>query len=290
MASTIELVVDDAPAATLLDEKVRSSCKSDKPISQLNLPKSEEYIVNSRNQKLHVRSFLPDDKNVTMLVIYLHGYSAHNNQPWMPVLAKEFTDQNIGLISFDFHGHGYSDGFPVHVEKHEDLVDDCLCLISELYFTAKSGGSGGKGILLQRGFSCPFVICGQSLGGVVTIATGLELQYIKEKTSKNTYSDAFTSIAELFKGCVILCPAISLDLPPQIVLSFLEHCVLPVVPRVKIPSCIAQPPLDREVVFHEDYFDYVGKDNITSDPPGMVWVSHCLCKQFSFLFHSVFMY
>ena len=84
--------------------------KSDAHIDDINLPKGDEYVYNSRQQKIHVQTMMPKSKKPKFLVVLLHGYSAHSNQPWVPLIGSEFVENVIAFVTFDFHGHGYSDG------------------------------------------------------------------------------------------------------------------------------------------------------------------------------------
>ena len=84
--------------------------KSDAHIDDINLPKGDEYVYNSRQQKIHVQTMMPKSKKPKFLVVLLHGYSAHSNQPWVPLIGSEFVENDIAFVTFDFHGHGYSDG------------------------------------------------------------------------------------------------------------------------------------------------------------------------------------
>lgn len=281
---------------TSLDEKVRNvTNRTDCPIHELYLPKTNEFVTNSRGQKLHVRSFLPAGEPKSLL-FSLHGYSAHNNAPWLAVIAEKCIEENVGLITFDFHGHGHSEGFPVDIINFHDLVDDCLTVVFESYSPAVDEqtvegdvnsnqavpteqttiiSSNQPSYLLRRGFKCPFFISGMSLGGVTALATSIELQDIQMNSCAHKYDHISTSIstkdqqriASLFLGGLYLCPAISLVLPNCLIIALMKYFVVPCFPRAPTPKI--GPDLDPALVFYPEFLEFAAKDNIASDPPGM---------------------
>jgi hypothetical protein len=266
-----------------IDRAIYKCCAVDDSIKDMNVAETNEYVVNIRGQKLHVKSYCPPTPP-RCLILSLHGYSAHNNSPWKPILGHEFVKQNIAYIVFDFHGHGYSDGDRVLVEDKNHLTDDCMSVLAALYSTARSGSLRyfNDFNLKENGFTCPFFINGESLGGLITLAASFEIQQLRQGEGRwfNILRDCDllrASICSNFLGCIPLCPAIHLDKPPAIVVNILKYCVVPCFPASELPGCIAQPPLDLRFMFYDDFIKYAEKDNIKSDPPGMCSVSIDIC-------------
>ncbi len=59
-----------------------------------------EYLVNN---KIHTFSAIPK-RNIKTIVIYCHGLGSNKN--WAVRFYKKLTDHDIGIIAFDFPGHG----------------------------------------------------------------------------------------------------------------------------------------------------------------------------------------
>lgn len=105
--SDILLSTDPSEEIFHLDQEIIKAINSSDDIKQLNLPASEEFVSNKKQQKISVRTFFPTSKEPSLIVIFIHGYSTHSNTPWIPLIAKEFVNSNIAFVSFDLHGHGY---------------------------------------------------------------------------------------------------------------------------------------------------------------------------------------
>lgn len=78
-----------------------------------NLPKGDNFLVNSRGQRLHVRTFLPAAGNgggegeVKALLVWSHGYAAHVNGPTVAKVMAGMNENGFAVIAIDHHGHGY---------------------------------------------------------------------------------------------------------------------------------------------------------------------------------------
>ena len=185
----------------------------------INLKKSDEFVINSRGQTIHVRSYLPNDEPKA-LIIFCHGYSAHCNRPIYQIFGREFNNKNIGFVTFDFHGHGYSDGVRALLNNYEDLIDDEECVISALYSTDSTISCN----LLKRGFTCPYFLGGQSMGGAITM-------FLSQK-----YQEKHNDIAALYQGSILLCPAIDVKKPHAAVFFLFEWIMVPLFPDYNLPS------------------------------------------------------
>jgi alpha-beta hydrolase superfamily lysophospholipase len=255
----------------------------DAHIDVINLPKGDEYVYNSRQQKIHVQTLMPKSGKPKFLVVMLHGYSAHSNQPWVPLIGREFAENDIAFVTFDFHGHGYSDGVRVDVEDYRHLIDDCLSVIFEVYRTPGTARTAGdseearmlgtmaySSLLNMSGLTCPFVVSGMSLGGVTSLAVGLELQRMRQQRSGMHYAHLLPPhelqhVLSLFEGVIPLCPAIAIKLPHPLVQTVMEYLVVPCCPLTPVPPWLGQPDLDRRLVFKHDHFlEYAEKDSASN--------------------------
>ena len=218
----------------------------------INLKKSEEFCINSRGQKIHVRSYLPSSEPQALL-IFSHGYSAHINRPVYPIIGRELNNDNIGFITFDFHGHGYSEGLKALVQNYRDLIDDYLCVLQALY----NNDSNNKSHLLRNGFKCPFFLFGQSMGGTVSMILS---QQIYENSSL---------ISSQYLGSIILCPAIDIKAPPSPILFLLEYLIVPLFPETSAPSFmtnVGQPDLTW---IDKTFIKYIENDGYPKNPNGL---------------------
>jgi len=131
-----------------MDAYVEAAILNANPLS-LNLPKSEENVINSRGEVLHVRTVWGDDCEDFLsgtppkaLLFCIHGVGGHTNRPTHHRMARAFSKIGIKLIAMDFHGHGYSENAPgdltsghrrALVSDCMDLVDDLSCLLKAVY-------------------------------------------------------------------------------------------------------------------------------------------------------------
>jgi len=125
-----------------LHEAVRQAVSNQGAPLSLNSPESEEFVINSRGQKLHVRSSWPSTRSETKrdprgLVVFLHGYASHINRPTHVYLAEKYNAQGMAYVGLDFHGHGYS-CYDQREERalvtdYEHLIDDVFSLLKAIF-------------------------------------------------------------------------------------------------------------------------------------------------------------
>lgn len=72
-----------------------------------NLPKGEQFFLNSRGQRLHLRVFLPDSGDPRAIIFWHHGYAAHVSGPTLLEFTKGATARGFAVVALDHHGHGY---------------------------------------------------------------------------------------------------------------------------------------------------------------------------------------
>ena len=105
-----------------------------------------EYLVNNQ---IHTFSAIPKE-NIRNIVIYCHGLGSNKN--WVVRFYKELTNHNIGIIAFDFPGHG---------EDTTDFSKFALSLcINYLNDIIK---------YVQTNYNVPICLFGCSFGGFVVL-------------------------------------------------------------------------------------------------------------------------
>ena len=168
----------------------------------INAPKGD-FIYNSRNRKIHIQTFLP--LNISCFIIALHGYASHICRPTHTYLSSFLNTLNIGYVTFDFTGHGYSDGQKCYVEDIDILIDDVLSVLIYLFTT------------LSNKVNKPFYILGHSMGGGMAILIADLITRGNLATIKNNLyyqnQDIFKDIKTYFKGMVLISPVINLIAP-----------------------------------------------------------------------------
>jgi pimeloyl-ACP methyl ester carboxylesterase len=107
--------------------------------AELNIPQSEEFVVNNRGQILHCRSYWPKagDSPAKAVVVYCHGYSSHINRPAQEYTSTSLNEIGYAYITIDYHGHGYSEGDRSLIESYDNLMDDILSLLFALFSKEK---------------------------------------------------------------------------------------------------------------------------------------------------------
>jgi pimeloyl-ACP methyl ester carboxylesterase len=247
---------------------------SKESVREINIPKTDEFVINNRGQRLHVRTSFPNQEIELKCIIFaLHGFSVHINHPVHRIFAREFNNRGIGYITLDFYGHGFSagsvHGYRFMVESYEDLVDDCLSVISAAYAPAeepKNGHSSSKTksqfLLHNRSDSVPYFIMGQSMGGATALTTALELNFAKIFYASSGNQAEFVNsrnklvpyitpkMAQMFAGTILMCPAISLNAPGFFVSFLLKAVFVPLFGQFYVPSVLQPPEFPPDTLTH----------------------------------------
>ena len=209
------------------EDEIYHLCSSTEDVTKINLERGDdpEYVFNSRGQKLHVHSYWPKDENLVAIIVSLHGMGSHSNRPTQRYMVKKFLENGMAYICVDFHGHGYSDGVKGMVDSPEYLLDDVFSLLKALY-SEVSSVPGPKGFCLKHNVpNAPFFLMGHSMGGSTAMYVA---QILSDKKQNNLLqSDQKLSISKLFRGCLLLCPAIDIKMPPSIVVLTLDYLIVP---------------------------------------------------------------
>ena len=250
-----------------VEEDIYKFVSSSDDIRQINLPQTEEFVINDRQQRIHVRSFFPVVEPKA-IVIFTHGMAAHCNRPTFPHIAKCFTDLGIAFLTFDMHGHGYSDGARQLITAKEDILNDLFSIISALYTTSASKSMQFH--LNKHELTCPFFLSGQSLGGLTSVVAALEIRrWLRDDfnaTESNHTHIISSDVSELrslalkFSGCMLLCPALLVDEPHTIVKLVLEYLVVPLFPDNPIPSFLSKITDPLSIWENKNYIAYTRYD------------------------------
>jgi len=202
---------------------------------KFNKPKTSNYFTNQRQQKLHIRNFIPSDANkIDAVIFWLHGIYAHVNGPRRQKLGELMISKGIALMAFDQAGHGYSEGERGYIEDHTFLVDDALCYIDLVYSTKtnKDCSLGLSPELLERFQQVPFFVAGESMGGGLAVLVCLELQ----KRSKRPPLPWENAPMPKFQGALLSAPALVGNLPPAPIVWLLQNTCLHCCPMATIPK------------------------------------------------------
>jgi len=189
----------------------------------INLPRSTNFMVNGRDQRLHFRFFLSDLESARSIVFFLHGYTGHSSRPEVQKAAAILTSRDRALFCLEFAGHGYSEGVRALITNHDNLVDDAEGFIRRIMygkthndedFQCELSADQWKSIQKKH-----FYIMGQSMGGGVAVFLAQRLESI-----------------DRFRGSVLLAPSLSTSMPHWLVVSALENTVGACLPEAEMPG------------------------------------------------------
>lgn len=208
-----------------------------------SLAKTDEFVINDRSQRLHLRSFQSESDNIKGAIVMLHGYGAHNNRPVIQSFANKMNSNGFHVITFDFHSHGYSDGTFGLVMEPQHLIDDCTSVLDALLSGVYSTDKWNINMTLK---DIPFYICGHSMGGAV----GLLVSQMYESHKH-------------FKGNISICPAIDLEIP-EYIWKWLIQPLSYTIPSFNIPQWIYDENSCNNLCWPDDsYRKYIETDKIS---------------------------
>jgi len=192
------------------------------------LPKTDEFVMNNRNQKLHVRTSFPTSTSCCKgIIVYLHGYAAHGNRPTLRPIMNSYNDEEYAILTLDFHGHGYSssdDAPRALVNNAIDLIDDVLCVLRALYYDKEKDCDENRLLFhLNHHHSNnndlpKFYIMGHSMGGGIAILVA-DLLSSKDNAHQATpyyqkhIEHMESTLVPKFAGCLLFCPLIYTKVP-----------------------------------------------------------------------------
>ena len=218
-------------------ERMLTLCATATSVTLINLPRTEEFVMNSRDQKLHVRTSWPASTvPLRGILVYCHGYGGHCSRPWVPYLCEQLHAKGFAFVGLDWHGFGYSEGVvKALVGGVDDFVDDVMSLLSALYATNQHTGK------LHRTATptTPFFLTGFSMGGPAVALTASHIMRSEPV------------LAPLFKGCVFIAPAFEVKRPNAITAAVLQNLVVPCFGSTPIPAAMSAPPNHTNSWKHE---------------------------------------
>lgn len=190
---------------------------SEEELAKLEAPLGEHqhgwFTSCTDGAQLHTRAFLPPKNKPKAVVIFLCGVEAHSGEAFeckdgrktsVALIREVFNAADIAVHSFDYFGHGYSEGTRFLVPAYEDTVTDCLTFIQSVDETYKG--------------ELPVFIMGISYGGNLTIQTSRRIQDNPKLGPKT------------FGGAILWCPAVIGDLPPWPITYMLRYILAPLFP------------------------------------------------------------
>ncbi|CAM9351887.1 unnamed protein product [Ectocarpus sp. 12 AP-2014] len=120
------------------------STTSRAPVITGNFPQGDEYMVNTRDEMLHLRTYAPaDGKEIKALLLFIPGYGGHVNSSPKVKLGKAMVPLGIANVQLDLPGHGYSEGERAYATHYSHWVDDIFQLLEAIAgggFTSPAAG------------------------------------------------------------------------------------------------------------------------------------------------------
>uniref|UniRef100_A0A7S2UYB6 Serine aminopeptidase S33 domain-containing protein n=1 Tax=Fibrocapsa japonica TaxID=94617 RepID=A0A7S2UYB6_9STRA len=257
----------------------------------LNAPQSGFSFVNNRNQKIHVRHYLPESPNkVRGVVLWIHGYGGHINDPKGTTLGESMSKKGLAIITMDLHGHGYSEGERAYLEDWNHFVDDELQFLEMVCLppgsracknkegsssdedpptttTAASQLDSGENLGIPADFleklqspEIPFFLAGESLGGGLAVLMATQMS-------------GHAHLASRFKGFAVIAPAVVGKPPPYPVVWLLQHLVLPFFPKTLVPQMI-EPVNDPNLLWKSPEIIKRNTEQDTWGQPGALAWGH----------------
>lgn len=225
------------PTEANAHEAMLTLCASATTVVAINLPRSDEFVVNSRDQKLHVRTSWPAPSvDVRGIVVYCHGYGGHCSRPWVPFFCQQLNAKGLAFVGLDWHGFGYSEGVAkALVGSVDDFIDDVMSLLSALYMKNSSSGRLNRTATANT----PFFLTGFSMGGPAVVVTAEHIMRSEP------------GLVPLFKGCVFIAPAFEVKRPSAMTSMLLQNLVVPCFASTPIPAGISVPPVHANSWKHE---------------------------------------
>lgn len=87
-----------------------------------------EFLIKTSKYNISCKQYLPDDcKNMHEIIIACHGFGGDKESSTIKMLANEMVKKNIGVVCFDFPGHGKSE-----VNADFLTIENCINDINEI--------------------------------------------------------------------------------------------------------------------------------------------------------------
>ena len=171
--------------------------------------RDEGFFSARDNTRLYWQSVLPDTEPSCFIGV-VHGYGDHSGR------YRRFIDylagEGVGVMAFDYRGHGKADGRRGYCAKWPDFVDDL-----EVFWARVRGSAQGK----------PTFLLAHSHGGLMALHWALKKP-------------------EGVKGLVLTAPYLKLALDPPAMKIFAAKAVGLLIPWMPVPTDIAFDQLSRD--------------------------------------------
>jgi pimeloyl-ACP methyl ester carboxylesterase len=172
---------------------------------------------------------------------------------------------SAGLFALDQVGHGYSEGDRSYIRYYSYLLDDATQLLRTILVDDPA--------LSRFTEKVRFQIVGQSMGGTLTAALGILINGCKNVGYFNDESQIsfLHSLKSRYAGSILLCPALSLSLPPFLILLTMQYCVVPLFPATEIPTFLSDVKPKEFAWKDRKYIEYIRSDGFPNNPKGISW-------------------
>jgi len=188
--------------------------------------------------KAHVRHWLPPSdeagsSSVKATLFFCHGLHAHVEEKLLDDFMRELSAKGFAGFALDLPGHGYSEGdsrclvpgFQACFDVHEAFIRQVLGANSDDELDAALGVPEA---VLRQVRQKPYFVMGESMGGMIAALM-----------SKQISGGKSNNLAGGFKGAVLLCPALVVDLPPAFVRWLLQNTVVKQYPHRCMPDFLS---------------------------------------------------
>mmetsp|Transcript_14296 Transcript_14296/g.42551 ORF Transcript_14296/g.42551 Transcript_14296/m.42551 type:complete len:416 (-) Transcript_14296:63-1310(-) len=208
--------------------------------------------------KAHVRHWLPPPGvTIKATMFFCHGMHVHVNAKPTIAFYDDMSARGYATFAMDLPGHGFSEGenrcmipdFQGCFDAHEALMRFVLGGCAQDDKAEVALGVDSAVLAALRGK--PFFVVGESMGGMIAA-------FLAQQVAKGTSRE----LAGGFRGALLLCPSLVVDLPPPPVLWFLRSCVVPAVPHWTMPNSLSSSAATKP---YDIFDDAVEQDMITLD-------------------------
>lgn len=249
----------------------------------VNSPKSEEFVINNRSQRLNVKSYWPPEGQILKgVIIGLHGYASHIGRPTHRYLGESFNQEGYGYVTLDFHAHGHSEGIERgFVESPNDLVDDVLSLLFHLFSSHVCN-------LKKVDIQLPFYLLGHSMGGGTALLVSQIISECKLSEFSTPFAlvnmDRIAYLQKFFNGCMLFCPVVQLTRMTA-VHTFLVAPLSKLFPSYSFPKWLFdESESNHHNWANHDYIRYIESDGYPHNANGLSYGSNICFATLNSLF------
>ena len=177
--------------------------------------RDEGFFSARDNTRLYWQSALPAGEPSCFVGI-VHGFGEHSGRYRRFIDAM--VEQGLGVMAFDYRGHGKADGRRGYCEKWSDYVDDL-----EVFWARLRGAAQGR----------PTFLLAHSHGGLMALHWGLKKP-------------------EGLKGLILTSPYLKLALEPPAIKVLAARAVGALIPWMPVPTGITFDQLSRDVEWQKE--------------------------------------